>query len=162
MRGDLQKMIEAFAQSGQVHWIGLRAKRRADLIPVDRVEVTANGLTGDHAGGGKRAVTVMQAEHLYAIAAFLGRDTVTPQQLRRNLIVAGINLASLKGRDVRIGGVALRFTGICAPCSRMEEVLGIGGYAAVRGHGGWCADVLTPGWIELGDPVQPDAAAPSV
>ncbi|MEM9126898.1 MAG: MOSC domain-containing protein [Pseudomonadota bacterium] len=80
---------------------------------------------------------------------------VNPETLRRNLVVAGINLAALKGREVQVGEAILRFTVICAPCSRMEEALGKGGYSAVRGHGGWCAEVVHPGRIRLGDAVQP-------
>ena len=36
----------------------------------------------------------------------------------------------------------------------MEEAFGPGGYSAVRGHGGWCAEVLRPGRIALGDTVR--------
>ena len=70
-------------------------------------------------------------------------------------MVSGINLAALKGREVHVGEAILRFTVICAPCSRMEEALGKGGYSAVRGHGGWCAEVVQPGRVALGDLVQP-------
>ncbi|WP_371731849.1 MOSC domain-containing protein [Ruegeria sp. HKCCA6707] len=80
---------------------------------------------------------------------------MAPDVLRRNLVVSGINLSALKGREVQVGQAVLRFTGICAPCSRMEEALGEGGYSTVRGHGGWCAEVLKPGQARLGDPVQP-------
>jgi MOSC domain-containing protein YiiM len=35
----------------------------------------------------------------------------------------------------------------------MEEALGEGGYNAVRGHGGWCATVIRPGRLGVGDQV---------
>jgi MOSC domain-containing protein YiiM len=61
-----------------------------------------------------------------------------------------------------MGGAVLRITGPCAPCSRMEAALGPGGYAALRGHGGWCAEVLAAGALSVGDGVCPqDATAPS-
>ncbi|WP_371813341.1 MOSC domain-containing protein [Ruegeria sp. HKCCA4008] len=117
--------------------------------------ISADGLEGDRSRAGKRAVTLIQQEHLAAIGSYLGQGPVAPVILRRNLVVSGINLAALKGREVLVGEAILRPTVICAPCSRMEEALGKGGYSAVRGHGGWCAEVVRPGWVRLGDVVQP-------
>ena len=119
------------------------------------VVVTEAGLTGDRGRAGKRAVTLVQAEHLPVIASFLGRADIPPEMLRRNLLVRGLNLAGLKGRAVQVGGAVLRLTTICAPCSQMERAFGPGGYAALRGHGGWCAEVITPGRIAVGDAVTP-------
>ena len=151
----LRAMMDRQAQDGWVAWIGLRPARRADIAPVEAVEVTRDGLVGDHwARGGPRAVTLIQWEHLPVIGAFLGRDAPPPELLRRNIAIAGINLMSLKRRTFRIGEVVLRGTGICAPCSRMEENLGPGGYAAVRHHGGIGAEVIEPGCIGLDDPVR--------
>lgn len=117
--------------------------------------MTAAGLVGDrYAGGsGKRAVTLIQHEHLAAIAALAHCGQLDPALLRRNLVVAGINLLALRGRALRVGTALLEATGPCAPCSRMEELLGPGGYNAVRGHGGITARVLEPGLIALGDAV---------
>ncbi len=151
----LKDMINRTAQPGRVTWIGLRAARRAPLAAVQTAMITASGLADDHSRPGKRAVTLIQAEHLPAIAAYLGRDQVAPEDLRRNIVVRGVNLASFKGRDIETGGAVLRFTVICAPCSRMEETFGAGGYAAVRSHGGWCAEVLSPGTVSIGDLVRP-------
>lgn len=148
-------MIARYAQPGRIDWIGLRPTRRGEIVTTGRVHVSEAGLDGDHGRAGKRAVTLIQAEYLQAIGAMLGGVTVSPDILRRNLVVSGINLGALKGRQVRVGGAVLEWTTICAPCSRMEEALGPGGYSAVRGHGGWCAKVIQPGWISVGDMVQP-------
>lgn len=148
-------MIARIAQPGRVAWIGLRPARLAGMAAVAGAEASAAGLEGDHGRAGPRAVTLIQAEHLAAVGSFLGRGPVAPEVLRRNLVVEGINLAALKDRPLRVGGAVLRIGVVCAPCSRMEAALGPGGYAALRGHGGWCAEVLEPGRIALGDGVAP-------
>lgn len=151
----LRAMMDRQAQDGRVAWIGLRPARRAEVAAVEAVEVTRDGLVGDHwRRGGPRAVTLIQWEHLPVIGAFLGREAPAPELLRRNIVVEGINLMGLRRRTFRIGDVVLRGTGICAPCSLMEENLGPGGYSAVRHHGGIGAEVITPGHIRIGDAVS--------
>ncbi|WP_188963508.1 MOSC domain-containing protein [Deinococcus aquiradiocola] len=109
---------------------------------------------------GKRQVTLIQAEHLPVIAALAGLGAVTPEQLRRNVLVSGLPLLALKDRRFRIGSdergwVLLEGTGECHPCSRMEEAFGPGGYNAVRGHGGITARVLQGGTLHVGDRLEP-------
>ena len=149
----LSELIKRVAKPGRLSWIGLRPARRSDLLSVAEAQISDDGLQGDHARPGKRAVTLMQSGHLAAIGEFLGQAPVRAEALRRNLLVEGINLNALKGRHIRIGTAQLYITGICAPCSRMEEAFGPGGYSAVRGHGGWCAEVVVPGTVRIGDPV---------
>ncbi len=138
-------------------WMGLRPARRATMLPVDMARLDpAEGLIGDHYSsrtGGARHLTLIQSEHLSAIAAHLGREAVLPEELRRNVVIAGLNLAALKGRRFRLGPAVLEWTGECHPCSRMEAILGTGGYNAVRGHGGITARVIAGGGIALGDMV---------
>ncbi|PWJ14498.1 MOSC domain-containing protein [Jannaschia seohaensis] len=150
----MAELMGNHARHGRVDWIGARSSRRSALIALGEAEIAEAGLRGDHSRPGKRAVTLIQAEHLPVIAA-LCDGTVSPEALRRNLVVSGINLAALRGRDVALGGAVLHVTGPCAPCSRMEETLGPGGYSAVRHHGGWCASVVRPGRVGLGDAVVP-------
>ena len=154
----LARLLDAPMRPGRVMWIGLRPLRRA---PVEVVEAAMldpeQGLIGDHYSsrtGGARHVTLIQAEHLGAIAAHLGLDSVSPDDLRRNVVVAGINLAALKGRRFRLGEALMEATGECHPCSRMEEILGPGGYNAVRGHGGITARVVERGAVRLGNPLM--------
>ena len=101
-----------------------------------------------------RQVTLIQAEHLPVIAQLARVDAVDPVGLRRNLVVSGINLLALKNAKLHVGGCLLEIVGPCHPCSRMEETIGPGGYAAMRGHGGMTARVLEGGLISVGDPVR--------
>jgi MOSC domain-containing protein YiiM len=54
-------------------------------------------------------------------------------------------------RTFRFGKAALEYTGLWHPCSRMEQTLGIGGYNAMRSHGGIPARVTRPGRIYIGE-----------
>ncbi|MEM1272420.1 MAG: MOSC domain-containing protein [Pseudomonadota bacterium] len=150
----LASLIARHAQNGTLDWIGLRPQRRAAMLLASRTKITFDGLDGDRARSGKRAVTLLQAEHLAVIAGILGKP-VSPDLLRRNLLISGINLSALRGKCLQIGDATIEITGPCAPCSRMEHALGPGGYTAMRGHGGWCAAVLRPGAITIGDAVRP-------
>jgi MOSC domain-containing protein YiiM len=143
---------------GRLEWIGVRPCRRAPLLALAEARLEAGrGIEGDRAFDArhdKRQVTLIQFEHLAAVAILAGRESVAPEQLRRNLVVSGINLQALKQKCFRVGEVLLEGTGDCHPCSRMEENLGRGGYQAMRGHGGITARVLEGGVIRVGDPVR--------
>ncbi|GAA4446029.1 MOSC domain-containing protein [Nibrella saemangeumensis] len=157
MNTTLAELQNNFPRSGRLAWISIRPVRRGPVQAVSEVDVsTDKGLIGDHYSGrsGNRHVTLIQAEHLTAVAALTGYPEVDPGLLRRNLVVAGINLLALKNQRFQIGpDVILETTGECHPCSRMETNLGPGGYNAMRGHGGITARVIQGGTIRLGDEV---------
>lgn len=154
----LQVLLDTLPQCGRVEWIGIRPARGEPMQTLDKVTVTpGKGLEGDRFRGrdtSKRQVTLIQQEHLHAIASCLGRNAIEPDVFRRNIVVSGLNLLALKGKQFRIGGVVLEYTGLCHPCSKMETALGPGGYNAMRGHGGITTRVVEGGELALGDPVQ--------
>ncbi len=153
----IAELTERFTQSGTVTWLGIRPERRMEVTIAESIQVTPHGaITGDRykSRQGKRQVTLIQAEHLPVMASVLGIKEIDPALLRRNIAVRGINLLALKGHKFAIGSAVLEFTGLCHPCSRMEEVFGAGGYNAVRGHGGITARVISEGIIKLGSSVQ--------
>ena len=152
----IAELTSNFAKTGSVVWLGTRPARRAEMKLHSQIDVLDEGLPDDHySGEGKRGVSLIQAEHLPVIAAFLGVKEINPKLLRRNIVVEGINLLGLRKRQFKIGNAILEGSGLCAPCSRMEETLGTGGYAAVRGHGGITARVIHVGTIGLGDALVP-------
>jgi len=156
MAQTLQQLMDTLPQTGSIEWIGLRPGRDEPMQIVNSVDATsADGLHGDRYSkdDGKRQVTLIQAEHLAAVASMLGQEHLDPATVRRNIVVRGINLLALKGKSFRAGNAVLEYTGLCHPCSKMERVLGAGGYNAMRGHGGITARVLADGHIAIGDPV---------
>ena len=170
---DLRELTRQFARPGRLDAIWLRPARRVAPLSVDEaIALEGQGLQGDRASaarpGGRRQVTLIQAEHLPVIAALCGHTAIGPDVLRRNLVVSGLNLIAARSlfRDqplvLRIGAqVVLEITGPCEPCSRMEEALGPGGYNAVRGHGGVTARVLTGGVLGAGDRIECRIATPA-
>jgi MOSC domain-containing protein YiiM len=157
--GDL---LQCFPVAGELVWIGLRPARQTPMLAVEEAFAEAGaGLAGDrYRGGGKRQVTLIQWEHLAVLSALTRRE-VTPELLRRNLAIRGVNLLALKNRTFRIGEAVLQATGQCHPCSRMEQILGLGGYNAMRSHGGLTARIVRSGRLRVGDPltVLPDGSS---
>jgi len=151
-------LFENFSQVGEVMWVGLRPASRKAIKEVLEVNVTETGLEGDRATknspSNKRQVTLIQHEHLAAAASFLGKEGIDPNLTRRNVVVKGMNINALKGRKFNIGTAVLEMTGFCYPCSRMEENLGVGGFNAMRGHGGITCRVIKVGKIKIGDKVK--------
>lgn len=145
------ELLQTVPQVGRVEWIGAIPFARGPIEALEKSEIRAGtGLAEDYharSGRSKRQVTLIQWEHLAVVASIMGRDSIAPELLRRNVAVSGINLQALKDQQFRIGDVLLEGTGFCHPCSRMEEILGAGGHHAMRGHGGITARVLEGGTI---------------
>jgi MOSC domain-containing protein YiiM len=166
---DLRELGRRFPRPGRLCAIVLRPGRREPVEHAGLVEAIAGlGLSGDRNGlrnttrrpGHARQVTLIQAEHLTAVAALLGRDSLDAGLVRRNLVVSGINLLAARSlfKDqalaLHIGDAVLEVSGPCEPCSYMEEVLGPGGYNAMRGHGGVTARIIRGGLLRVGDDVH--------
>ncbi|MDW3094522.1 MAG: MOSC domain-containing protein [Gammaproteobacteria bacterium] len=157
----MQKVVELkqhFPYPGKVEWIGVRSHREAEIGQISSVKaVTDHGLEGDKAGkrsGGKRQVTLFQAEYINVIRSLMPNSNINLADLRRNIAVSGINLNALKDCTILVGEANLEVTGYCHPCSKLESQLGTGVFNALRGHGGITAKVTKGGLINLGDEIQ--------
>lgn len=116
------------------------------------------GLEGDRrckgSAGSGRQITLISAEHIGLIEHFSGVSPIPPEILRRNLVISGINFSVLRYHHFKIGDAEFEATAACHPCSRMEEALGPGGFAAMYGYGGLCAKIIVGGKISVGDTVE--------
>lgn len=158
----IEEYKSTLPQVGRLDWIGAAPGRRKPLVELPEADLeVGTGIAGEHhatGGQSKREVTLIQAEHLPVVASLVHRESVEPGLLRRNLVVSGINLLALKDRKFRIGDCVLEGSGLCVPCSLMEEQLGPGGYNAMRGHGGITAIVIKAGKIRVGDSIVVEGA----
>ena len=64
---------------------------------------------------------------------------------RRNIIVRGADLNALIGCEFEVQGVRFAGTQECSPCRWMNHAFTEGAEAALRGHGGLRARILTDG-----------------
>ena len=171
-QGSLRDLTRRFRSAGRLEAIIVRPSRDlpAEHATAARL-VPGRGLLGDRRAererqgdsARKRELTLIQHEHLPLIAAWCGLESVDPARLRRNLVISGVNLLAMRSPFAdrplrwRIGQDALiQITGPCDPCSLMEKELGVGGYNALRGHGGLTAWVVREGDIAVGDVIAPE------
>jgi MOSC domain-containing protein YiiM len=167
INSSLRELTTQFCQVGKLQAIYLRPARGVACNQVSTAAALAGcGLQGDRTSlvasknvlGSNRQVTLIQAEHIFVLEKLLSKP-IDAAKLRRNLVVSGINLLAAKSlfkdqiMHLTIGVVVLEITGSCEPCSKMEAVLGTGGYNAMRGHGGVNARVIVGGELKLGDAI---------
>jgi MOSC domain-containing protein YiiM len=132
--------------------------KRAKRGPMDRAEravlVAGRGIVNNANQGGRRQVTILEAERWAEATAELG-STLAPSARRANLLISNLRLAGSRGRILAIGPCRLRIFGETRPCERMDEALpGLRRALNPDWRAGAFAEVLTGGEIALGDGVE--------
>ena len=135
--------------------IHLAPGTRLSTRPVDAVEAEAGkGLVGDRYHGSRhRQVTIQSRSALDQAAEKLGYQ-FDSGATRRNITVDAGDIPTAPGARLRIGEVELEVVRVAAPCRLMEEAVGPGATAALRGRAGSACRVLTSGTIRVGDQVE--------
>lgn len=113
--------------------------------------VAGRGLRGDrffdHQSDYKGQVTLFSQEVFDELCRALAAPQTSPAALRRNLLVSGGDLNGLIARQFELQGVLLEGTEECRPCYWMDEALGPGAEAWLRGRGGLRCRILSDGWL---------------
>jgi MOSC domain-containing protein YiiM len=120
------------------------------IVEVEQVEcVAGRGLCGDRFFDFKEdykgQVTLFAWEVFDQLRKEQGKPELSPSVLRRNLLVEGLDLAALIGKQFELQGVTLEGTGECKPCYWMDQAVGSGAEEWMKGRGGLRCKIITDG-----------------
>jgi MOSC domain-containing protein YiiM len=125
----------------------------AALAPVESVSaVEGCGLEGDRKfrAGGQRsggALTLIEAEVLEEVG-------LSGPESRRQVVVRGVRLNDLVGREFTVGAVRCIGIELCEPCLHLESLTRPGIIDDLVHRGGLNADILSSGTIAVGDSIS--------
>jgi len=141
-----------------MQWIEAIWIKRAKRGPMDAVQeaemVARRGLVGNANQGGRRQITLLDADVWETVMAELG-SWIDPAARRANLLVRGIDLAHSRGGILRLGECQVQIFGETKPCERMDEVFpGLNQALYPNWRGGATGQVITGGRVRVGDFVQ--------
>jgi MOSC domain-containing protein YiiM len=112
------------------------------------------GLIGDrYHGSRRRQVTLQSQEALNLAAADLGHG-FDCGATRRNITVDSGEIPTTPGTRLRIGTAEFDVVRDAAPCRLLDDWIGPGAMAALRGRAGSALRVLQSGTIQVGDAVE--------
>jgi MOSC domain-containing protein YiiM len=141
--------------SGTLEQIWIKRMKGGPMDPRDRATLVAGrGLAGNANQGGKRQVTILSKEVWERVTTPLP-DAPPPIARRANLLVSGVDLASSRGKILRIGAHRIRIYGETRPCEQMEDAApGLQAGLGIPWGGGVFGEVLDDGEIGVGDEVR--------
>jgi MOSC domain-containing protein YiiM len=122
------------------------SKERVNLL-------SGRGIEGDRYAqkeeGHRKQITFFNMDAIDMLEKEMGK-AVSPEVVRRNVFVRGMDLPSLVGKTFTLQGV--KFVGVdaCPPCYWMDEAVGPGAEALLKGNGGLRARILTDGVLSVG------------
>ena len=133
--------------------------RRLPMRAVVDVEAEAGrGLVGDRYHGSRhRHVSLQGAGALAEAGVRLGRP-VPAELTRRNVTVDDLDVPTVPGTRLRVGGAVLEVVRVAAPCKLLDDTIGAGAQEALRRRGGSILRIVESGSIRVGDPVEVLAA----
>lgn len=135
-------------------YFGRHGQGAADhaMIELESIQcVEGSGLRGDRFFDYKAdyagQVTFFAREVFEELCRAVGAPGISPSAVRRNILVSGVDLNELIGREFELQDI--RFVGEreCSPCYWMDEAVGPGAAEFLKGRGGLRARILSSGTL---------------
>jgi MOSC domain-containing protein YiiM len=116
---------------------------------IQSVQAVAGGFDGDrHTGISKRRQILLMP------GSVLDELQLEPGAIFENVVVDGLDVMGLKpGQQLQLGEAVVAVTIPCEPCVRMDRVR-YGLQDALQYRRGMFVEVITPGTVSVGDPVE--------
>jgi len=150
--GDALGTLESIWIAGEAQQAPVRVDRVRALVgrglEGDRYAVGAGTFSGS-VRASTRDLSLIDGGAAREVLAELGGDR-TLGDLRRNLVLAGVDLEGLVTARLRLGEVVIEVTGTCPPCGHLDRLLGVEAQGLLANRGGLRAGILTGGWLEEG------------
>ena len=102
----------------------------------------------------RRQVTLIETEQIAEHAAMLGLQSIPAGAVRSNIETTGIDLISLVGREVQIGGAVLLLYAPRDPCEKMDAICQGLRERMLNSRQGVMAEVRRSGRIQVGDHIE--------
>ena len=118
----------------------------------DRYSVGAGKYSGFRIDDSQRAITLIEREAVAGAHSEYGVE-IGEAETRRNLVVEGVPVNHLVGREFRVGGVRLRGFDLSEPCTYLEGLTRTGVRRSLVHRGGLRAEILDDGELRVGDVV---------
>jgi MOSC domain-containing protein YiiM len=105
-------------------------------------------------GNSKRQVSLIEREQIAEHATTLGLETISPGTIRANIETSGVNLVSLVGKEIQIGGAILFLYEARTGCAKMDAICSGLRKLSDGNRLGVLAQVVCSGRIEVGDEIS--------
>ncbi len=123
----------------------------------DEIELLAGrGIEGDRfldfKDGYKGQITFIDQAVVEAVRFHAMNPGLPALSFRRNVVIDGLDLTALVGKQFRLGGLLFEGTQECSPCHWMDEACGTPGTEKLmKGQGGLRCRILDSGTLARGE-----------
>ena len=132
-----------------------KGRKGVDMVPVESITcVAGKGIKGDRYFGHKEdykgQITLFSEDVARDLESDLEIASLDRSAMRRNVLIAGVDLNTLIGNRFQLGELVLSGSEECAPCYWMDEVVKPGAHEWLKGNGGLRCRIESGGVLRAG------------